>query len=257
VDRPADLDAVARRFAEDGCVTLDTPLTADVVEAARAAVASRLPRSAEPGGGPYRYGETCSFLDPPLVEVIEHPFFEQVAGAALYAAEVRLFQTAITQVYPQPGAPWAYEEHVDVHYRPKDWAARPRRVICSFFLWLTDVDERRAPMMCRPGSHRLLAAQHRGGRRVEGRALADLPVLAYAAPRPIVARAGQVSVVTTAMVHGSSTNVSDAARSVLVMTYTARRVSIGLPFDQEAQRRSYLRELRGRLRPERAHIAAP
>ena len=28
-------------------------------------------------------------------------------------------------------------------------------MICSYFLWLTDVNERRAPMMVRPGSHRL------------------------------------------------------------------------------------------------------
>lgn len=252
-------DDDVQRFLDDGAITVDTPLSSQAINAAAAVVDARLPFTAPAANSPanYRYGETCSFFDPALVAIIEHPFFEDTAMRILDADRVGIFQTAITTVYPQPGASWGFEQHVDVHYREDDWRAHPRRIICSFFLWLSDVNPRRAPMVCRPGSHRLLARPGRRGHpHVAGVGLDGLPQHDYGEPVPILARAGQVSVVTTAMVHGASVNVDDEARRALVMTYTGRGVRIDLPAGQESDRRRYLRTLAEHLTPSRRHIAA-
>jgi hypothetical protein len=251
-------DGDVQRFLDEGAITIDTPLPPDAIRAGAAVVDARLPAIAPDANAAinYRYGETCSFFDPALIALIEHPFFEDTARRVLDADDVRIFQTAITIVYPQPGAHWGFEQHVDVHYRQSDWQAHPRRIICSFFLWLCDVNAKRAPMVCRPGSHRLLASTGRRGHpHVAGVGLDGLPPHDYAKPVPILARAGQVSVVTTGMVHGASVNVDDQPRRALVMTYTARGVRIDLPAEQEIDRRRYLRTLREHLSPARRHIA--
>jgi hypothetical protein len=252
-------DHDVQRFLDTGAITVDTPLPAEVIETAASIIDNRLPfvPAADRGAANYRYGETCSFFDPGLIAVIEHPYFEAVAQRILDAHAVRIFQTAITIVYPQPDAPWGFEQHVDVHYREHDWRAQPRRVICSFFLWLSDVNDQRAPMVCRPGSHRLLAREGRRGHpHVAGVGLDDLPPRDYGKPTPILARAGQLSIVTTAMVHGSSVNVDVQPRRALIMTYTARGVRIDLPADQEVERRRYLRTLAEHLSPARRHLAS-
>ena len=89
----------------------------------------------------------------------------------------------------------------------------------QFFLWLTDVNEKRAPMMVRPGSHLLLGdyREHdpdwKGDLpRVAPVPLANLPVLPYADPIPLTATAGQVSVLTTATVHGCLLYTSPSPR---------------------------------------------
>src|SRR5262249_42241660 len=146
-----------------------------------------------------------------------------------------------------------------------DFQATPRRVICSYFLWLTDVNDRRAPMMFRPGSHLLLAAENercpegtRAGADVVGAVrpcrIEQLPALDYADPVPLLARAGQVSVLTTSAVHGASVNVDDRPRKGMVITFVADGVEIGLPDDQREQKRRYDAALRPLLRPERQHI---
>lgn len=149
-----------RVFEERGAVTIDTPLTTKEIAAAAAAIDELLPfKAAEPGQAPrFRYGATCNYYEPALLDLIQHPFFEAVAKRVLSADAIRFFQTAIVASYPQPGSEFSYDQHTDIQYSLEDWAATPRRVVCSFFLWLTDVNERRAPMMYRPGSHRLVAA---------------------------------------------------------------------------------------------------
>ena len=252
-------DDDVQRFLDDGAVTVDTGLSPESIRAGAAVIDARLPFIAPAANGEvnYRYGETCSFFDRPLVDLIEHPFFEEAAKRILDASEVRLFQTAITIVYPQPGASWGFEQHVDVRYREDHWQAHPRRVFCTFFLWLSDVNSRRGPMVCRPGSHRLLAGVGgRGSPQVAGVGLDALPRHDFGEPVPILARAGQVSIVTTGMVHGGSVNVDDEPRRALVMPYTARGVRIDMPADQEMARRPYLRTLAEHLSPARRHIAA-
>ena len=149
-----------RVFEERGAVTIDTPLTTKEIAAAAATIDELLPfKAAEPGQAPrFRYGATCNYYEPALLDLIQHPFFEAVAKRVLRADAIRFFQTAIVASYPQPGSEFSYDQHTDIQYSLEDWAATPRRVVCSFFLWLTDVNKRRAPMMYRPGSHRLVAA---------------------------------------------------------------------------------------------------
>jgi len=256
-------DNEAQQFLEIGTVTIDTPLTEQQVEAASAALDRLIPfQSPAEGQKPrYRTSQTCSYDDQALLDIIQHPFFEEVSKQALCTNDVRFYQTAITAAYPQPDTPWSYEQHVDIQYTLSDFRATPRRIICSFFLWLTDVNAQRAPMMVSPGSHLLLAEANEADpdrRALAGQvkpvSLAQLPALAYAPPIPLLAKAGQVSVLTTSTVHGASVNVDSRPRKNLVLTFTAAGVEIGLPPDQEAQRHAYNRELRPRLRPERAHI---
>ena len=257
---PPLTDVDVQRFLDIGAITVDTPVAPELINAGCAVVDARLPLVSPPPNAPadHRFGETCSFYERPLVDIIAHRFFEDVAKQILDADDVVLFQTAITIVHPQPDVQWRFEQHIDVRYREGHWRACPREIVCSFFLWLCDVNERRAPMVCRPGSHRLLARSDRHGiPRIAGVAFDQLPARNYADPVPILARAGEVSVVTTAMVHGSSVNVDDQPRRALVMTYTACGVEIDLPPDQARQRVVYLRTLSDLLSPDRRHIAEP
>jgi ectoine hydroxylase-related dioxygenase (phytanoyl-CoA dioxygenase family) len=257
--------AQVQEFLGEGVTTVDTPLREAETAAAAEALDRLLPfRPGSPGEKPrYRVGLTCSFFDEPLVDLIQHPFFEEAAKAVLDTDAVRFFQTAILASYPQPDTPFSFDQHVDIQYCAADFQATPRRIVCSFFLWLTEVDERRAPLMFRPGSHLLLARENerRGAeegevRAVKGVSLAQLPDLGYAAPVPLLARAGQASVLTTSAVHGASVNVGSAPRKAMVLTFTAAGVEIGLPTEQEEQKQSYARALRPLFRPERRHLLA-
>ena len=116
-------------------------------------------------------------------------------------------------------------------------------------------------MMFRPGSHLLIAEVREHDPdwngvppRVAPVPLANLPALPYADPVPLTAKAGQVSVLTTAAVHGASVNVDSEPRKNLVFTFLAAGATLGLPPHEEAQRLAYNWELRARLRPERVHI---
>ncbi len=250
-------EAEVRRFSEDGAVTIDTPLTAQEIAAACAAFDRLLPFRE----GKFRPSLTSCYFDPEIVDIIQHPFFEETAKRILDADGVQFFQTAILTAYPKPGVPFSFWQHVDIQYRTSDFMAEPKNIICSFFLWLTDVNEKRAPMMVRPGSHHLIAELRERDPDWEGAPirvapvpLAKLPGLAYSEPVPLLATAGQVTVCTTAAVHGASVNVDTEPRKNLVITFTALGVTVSLPPAEEEQKRTYDRELRAHLRPERKHI---
>lgn len=72
----------------------------------------------------------------------------------------------------------------------------------------------------------------------------------------MLARAGQVTALTTSMVHGGSTNIDNQPRKVMVITYTAAGIDIGMPENQATAKRAYDAELRKILRPTRAHLVA-
>lgn len=252
-------ESQTREFANLGAVTIDTPLSDGDIAAAAAAVERLLPFDA--ASERYRYSATCNYYDAALLHVIQHPFFEEVACSVLRAQAVHFFQTAILATYPQPGAAFSYDQHIDLQYALSDLEATPRRVVCTFFLWLTDVNEKRAPMMWRPGSHRRLAqaweeqvALRDEMPRVIGIKMEDLPALDFDRPCPLLARAGQATVLSTAMVHGASLNVDSAPRMALVMTFTAAGVEVGLPEAQQRTKEAYDAELKHRLRPERVHL---
>lgn len=252
-----------RQFSDMGAVTIDTPLTQQQLSAA-AGVFDRLLPFSEPEAGEeprYRVSTTCTFYDPELLDIIQHPFFEETAKCVLRADEICFFQTAIVTTYPAPNTPFSFYQHVDVQYRLSNLDATPRYMVCTFFVWIDDVTAQRAPLMYRPGSHRLIARYREDQPELEGSVplvggvlLEELPALDYTEALPVVARAGQTTVLTTAMVHGASTNVDTVPRKVMVITFTAVGVEIGLPQNQEEMKQAYHRELKRRLRPERAHI---
>lgn len=252
-----------QQFSEMGAVTVDTPLTQQQLSTASAVFDRLLPFS-EPEAGEeprYRVSTTCTFYDPELLDIIQHPFFEEVAKRVLRADEISFFQTAIVTTYPSPNTPFSFYQHVDVQYCLSNLDATPRYMVCTFFVWIDDVTAERAPLMYRPGSHRLIA-KHRedqpdlkGSTPLVGGVMFDgLPALDYTEAIPVVARAGQATVLTTAMVHGASTNVDTVPRKAMVITFTAAGVEIGLPQNQAETKRAYDRKLKTLLRAERAHI---
>lgn len=251
------------QFLQDGAVTLDTPFSEQQIQAAAAALDRIVPLVPAQGDNPqrYRFGATCSYFDAELLDLIQHPWLEDVSKAVLGADAVTLLQTAIIATYPQPEGPFSFDQHVDMQYTHTDLKATPRRIVCSFFLWLTDVTPTRAPMMHRPGTHRSLAA-HWGGvaglqadvPRVKGIGMADLPDLDFSEAQPVLARAGQATALTTAMVHGASVNLDTEPRKALVITFAAKGVHIGLPETQQQTKELYDSQLLQRLRPDRRHI---
>jgi ectoine hydroxylase-related dioxygenase (phytanoyl-CoA dioxygenase family) len=255
-------DTAIQQFYRDGAVTIDTPLTASQLDRAVKALDRLVPEiSSTDGNKRHRAGATCSFFDPELLDIIQHSFFEAVAQQVLQTESVRFFQAAIVNSYPQPGVPFGFDQHIDMQYRSADLEAVPKRIVCSFFLWLSDVTPPRAPLIFRPGSHRCLAEAwekdedlHHEMPRVKGIKLDQLPALDFAEPQPLLANAGQVTVLTTGMVHGASVNLDTEPRRAFVITFHAKGLRVGLPQQQEETKRAYDEELRKLLRPERVHI---
>jgi len=247
------------RFDIDGAVTIDTPLTTSEIASASAAISDHLPFR-EPR---YRYVAGSDFFAQPLLDLIQHPFFEEVAKRVLRADGVKLFQSAIACTYPQLGVEFSFDQHTDIQYCRSDLQAEPRRMLCSYFLWISDVNDRRAPLMFRPESHLLIGTEREKNSStrgvvptVEGVKMSNLPELPYVDPIPIVAKAGQVSVLTTSTVHGASVNLDSEPRKAFIVTFHASEVEIGLPANQAEMKHKYDRELKRRLRPERLHILA-
>ena len=249
-----------QRFLDDGAFTMDTPISMDRITAAAEALDRLLPQKE----GRNRSSLTCNYDDPALIDLIQDPFFEQVSCQLLDSKAVYFFQTAIITAFPQPGVEFGFDQHVDLQYTLTDLEASPRRVTSIFFLWLSDVALDQAPMMYRPGSHRPLAAHWETQAELKGEIpriigikLADLPELDYVEPQPLLAKAGQASVLTTGMVHGASVHTGDLPRKVLVITFHAADVTIGLPEVQEIAKREYDATLRKALPQERRHIVRP
>jgi ectoine hydroxylase-related dioxygenase (phytanoyl-CoA dioxygenase family) len=249
-------------FDTQGAVTIDMPLTPKRLAAARRVFDELLPQE-DPDTGNHRnrVGQTGNIFEQELLDIIQDPFLEEVAKKVLRTEAVTFFQTAIIKAYPEPGAEFSFSEHTDIQYSTSDFESIPRRMVCSYFLWLSDVNERRAPMMHRPGSH-LLIAKHRENDpesakvapAVKGTSKELLPKLPYSDPVPVLATAGQVSVLTTSMVHAGSTNIDTEPRYAFVITFHPREFYIGLPESQAEAKVKYDAELKEHLRPDRRHL---
>src|SRR5689334_21603687 len=111
-------DQEIQQFDALGVATIDTPLTQQQIDAASAAMDRLLPFEEPADGGKPRYrpGLTCSYDEPELLDIIQHPFFEEVAKQVLKADQIRFFQTAIITAYPQPNTPFSFDQHVDIQY---------------------------------------------------------------------------------------------------------------------------------------------
>ncbi|MCZ7643719.1 MAG: phytanoyl-CoA dioxygenase family protein [Planctomycetota bacterium] len=246
------------RFAREGAVTLDTPFTEDLVEAAAAELDRLCPYIPDParGDNAFRVQRSNDYHEPALLELIQHPFLEQVARRILGAEAVDFFATAIAKTYPQPGEAFRFWEHVDIKYATTDLDAVPRRMVCSCLVWLTDVTPDRAPLMYRPGSHRqIAAAMDRRPEYIDNpQNFEHLPRLDYAAPVPLLARKGQLTACTTSTVHGASNCTGTQPRKVLFATFVPKGFEIRANMASVNKRQKYVESLRPRLRPERRHI---
>lgn len=244
-------------FVNTGAVTIDTPFSQAEIDGAAAAIDRFFPPAVTGKSmHDYRRQQSNSFFDAELLALIQHPFLEAIACAALSTREVEFKATAIAKTFPEPGRQFEFWEHVDIKYSLSDLDATPRRMICSCLIWLTDVTPDRAPLMFRPGSHRQIAADmERNPAYIDNPAdIASLPRLPYAEPQPLLARKGQMTVLTTAMIHGASNNIGTLDRKVIFITFVPRGAAIRANMASDQQRRAYLQQLRPLLAPERRHI---
>lgn len=245
------------QFDKLGAVTVDAAIAEDQLNAA-ADVFDRVLVQEQPANGtkPLTRVQRDGRLDQPLLDIIQHPFMEETAKRTLGAADVEFFAHAIVKSYPEPGVPFSFWEHVDIKYSTRDLDGVPKRMICSCLLWLTDVTPDRAPLMFRPGSHRMIAAEvDKDNSYIDNPApLQALPKLPYADPQPLLARRGQVTVCTTAAIHGASVNTGTKDRKVMFVTFVPKDHEIRANMSAIESRRKYLREMKKLLRPERSHI---
>jgi len=154
-------------------------------------------------------------------------------------------------------------------YTLEQWEGTPRRALVSFFIWFDAANSRRAPLMYRPGSHRVVAARNTAtgtdavSRMEEGRRLPELlqtgglSADSFEEPVPAEGPAGSVTVTTTTLVHGAATNIDDSPRFSMHLTFGAKEfveaAYDGLFVGGFAFPRHWA-ELAPRLRPERRHI---
>jgi hypothetical protein len=221
-------DAQIAAWLRDGAVTVDTPLTRSQLDAVSGAMAAAAPQR-DPSAT--RSARTCDYTDESILGVIAHPWLERVACQVLCAPAVTFFQTALINAWPEPSADASRVDlqtlesyHCDMQYTEADLAATPRRMQVSFFIWISDVPLGRANLFYRPGTHRKLAriwAQQEDlfdqMPRIHGTSQSDLPAAVTAdgplpPAVPVVATAGQATVLTTGMLHSATPNVSVTLR---------------------------------------------
>lgn len=208
---PAQFEQMER----DGLVTIDSGLTAEEVRAAADAVDQLFGEKPDGFIG-------SEFFQPALLHIMQHPELERTARQMLRSDRVRLRGTAIRKSGPRVADVSTLEgEHADIRYSLADLDATPRRMLCTILVWFTDVTPRRAPFMFRPGSHRQLAACFDDRPRVDAFNIEKLPKLPYAEPVPALARAGQISVGTTGVIHSGSLNIDTQPRKVMFLQYEA------------------------------------
>jgi hypothetical protein len=241
-------DSQIAAIERDGFVTLDGPFSRE--EAAAAAAA------ADRAFDPQPEGFTGNVLAPEILRLIVHPRIEEAASRMLRAPSVYLWGVALRKTRPRPEVRPALEgEHADIRFTADDLDASPRRALCTVLLWLTDVTTLRAPTCFRPGSHRQLAQAYSGKPAVGAFFLPQLPALEYASPQPILARAGQISVGTTGVIHSGSVNTDTLPRMVVFLQFQARGTPrIEVDPKVESDTRAYMDRVRPLLEPGRRHL---
>lgn len=122
-----------------------------------------------------------------------------------------------------PGDPKEVPFHQDAVY----WPLTPARTV-SVWLAIDDADDGNAAMQFVPGSHRRGEIEHvqeeLDGTRVLGRTVADPDLVTD--PFTNELRAGQVSLHTDLLLHGSSPNTSDRPRVGMTLRYAAADVRL-------------------------------
>jgi hypothetical protein len=262
-------------YEAQGAVTIDGPLSDAELDKAEAAW-DRLKASGE---APYD--------DPDYIDVVQHPFFEELAKKVLRADAVHLWwglsphERAPTE--PPFGAydeQWANGCHTDIQATWTDFTSTPRRMRAELWFWLNDVPVNRGAMRILPGSHRpvmeywdrVLTDEHKAMLpRVHGlrpppvaeRApaypehvpdLAGTPWIEHE-PTPFTARRGQILVLCSSGLHSAWQNEDTVPRKGMGTSWVAEGVACGLPKNQRDGLMAFFPKLREKLAPERAHIA--
>ena len=132
----------------------------------------------------------------------------------------------------------------------RDFESTPRRLVLLSWLWLSDVNAERAPFLYIPGSHKLIGKHweekyssglHAQLPRCKGvfqdsesisapwqEALEGIPDSEFGQPRKLTARRGQLSLISTSMLHSGSCNQDSVPRKFINISWTARGVSVGM-----------------------------
>jgi transcriptional regulator with XRE-family HTH domain len=253
------------QFDRLGAVSVDSPFSDVQIESSAEALDRHLPfvqpeddSETRWSFAVYRVAKFDDYVDTELLTLLQHPFLEQVASRVLRSDSVEFFTSAILKTYPQQDADFDFWEHVDIRYHTADLEAVPRRMLCSLWIWLSDVEENRGPLMYRPGSQRLIAAHMEAHpSQLDKSGVDELPDLDYAASVPLLARAGQVSVFTTSTIHGASINTGQNPRRAMVVNFIPKGLEMR-PTWSTAQsldgRDRYHRKLKELFRPDRRRI---
>ena len=262
------------QYEEQGAVTIDSPFSKEELDRAEAAW-DRLKASGNP---PYE--------DPDYIDVVQHPYFEELAKKVLRADAVHVWWS----LHPHERAPaeppytdykeqWKSGCHVDLQATWEDFTATPRRMRAELWFWLNDVPRDRGAMRILPGSHRaimehwsqVLTSEHKAELpRVHGLRpvpvadtqaaypehvsdLQDIPWVEHE-PVPFTAKRGQVLVLCSAGLHSAWQNEDDVPRKAMGTSWAANGVTCGLPKSQRDGVMAFFPELKQKLRPDRAHI---
>ena len=270
-------DAQLAQYEEQGAVTIDTPFTTEQLDRAEAA----WDRLKENGGEPYE--------DPDYVEVIQHPYFEEVAKKLLRADAVHLWwglapheRTPSEPPYASSRDQWAQGCHVDIQATLEDFEATPRRMRAELWFWVTEVPANQGAMRILHGSHRpimehwsrVLSPEHKTMLpRVHGlrpppvrekkwsymsypEHIPDMdgPAWVQREPTPAVARRGQILLSCSAGLHSAWNNEDMVSRKAILMCWVAAGVRCGLPKNQLDDMKVFFGHLQRKLRPDRTHI---
>ena len=243
------------------------------------ATQSRIPEKQRnlPGQTPksYRIGLN-SPLEAPYIRMLEDPFLEVLAKRMLHADSVHVASVEPRNSHPEPNAELKINEHTDMTLSLADLASTPRQMALLLFVWLADVDDRCAPLMVRPGSHRRIAEWMGDKPRYmlgpwdrndyinvpDETSLpvflpawrGQLPELDYADLVPCVARAGQVTVLNPAIIHSATNNIGQTNRKTVIVTMLPSSGEIGETKVRRTNRLNYVGKLKMLVSPDRSSI---
>ena len=267
-------DGELARYDKDGAVVIDTPFSSAELDRGEAAW-DRLKVSGD-------WIDT----DPDLVDMIQHPFMEEVARMVLRANGVHLWWSLSTHARPpwteafdSEAEQWASGAHADIQATLEDFEATPRRMRAELWLWLNDAPVDRGAMRVLPGSHReimahwsrILTDAHKAQLpRCHGLGPWPVPETSHAYPEhipelrdlawtdheptPVTARRGQLLVLCSAGLHSAWQNCDSVPRKALLTSWIGAGVTGALPTSQRDSVIERFPRLRERLRPERRHL---
>eukprot|EP01047_Picozoa_sp_COSAG01_P070997 COSAG01_NODE_10908_length_2054_cov_1.692583_2_plen_329_part_00 len=254
-------------FEEHGFVTVDSTLTTAQVDAAEAAY-DRLMAPTPDGVARHKCFNSRlagpSYEDDGFVDTLSLPCFEAAAQQCLRSCEVEYIEAFPFARNPSPRPPaaegwphwgkvWRSGAHCDVQLTRSDWEATPRRDQLMMWLWLSDSHEEGGAMRVLPGSH--LPIMDHWDRVLRPSRLDQLPRVHGLRPCPppsqrnypeglpdrlgemefleteptaLVARRGQLTVHSGALLHSAWFNPSPAPRKALLLQWIPAAVAGGL-----------------------------